>query len=76
MKRDDETARIVEHVVAAIEGAAAPSDPFPHLQLANVFPVPNINASGESGLMSIELDPSFATNNLFYVCVSVTDGGQ
>jgi len=45
-------------------------------QLANVFPVPNINASGESGLMSIELDPSFATNNLLYVCVSVNDGGQ
>jgi len=45
-------------------------------QLANVFPVPNINASGESGLMSIELDPSFATNNLLYLCVSVNDGGQ
>jgi len=45
-------------------------------QLANVFPVPNINASGESGLMSIELDPGFATNNLLYVCVSVNDGGQ
>src|SRR5437762_812037 len=44
-------------------------------QLANVFPVPNINASGESGLMSIELDPAFATNNLLYVCVSVNDGG-
>jgi glucose/arabinose dehydrogenase len=46
------------------------------VQLANVFPVANINASGESGLMSIELDPAFATNNLFYICVSVTDGGQ
>src|SRR2546426_493928 len=45
-------------------------------QLANVFPVPSINAQGESGLMSIELDPGFATNNLLYVCVSVTDGGQ
>jgi len=45
-------------------------------QLANVFPVPNINASGESGLMSIELDPAFATNSLLYVCVSVNDGGQ
>jgi glucose/arabinose dehydrogenase len=45
-------------------------------QLANVFPAPNINAQGESGLMSIELDPSFATNNLLYVCASVTDGGQ
>src|SRR5216117_231196 len=45
-------------------------------QLANVFPVPNISASGEAGLMSIELDPAFATNNLLYVCVSVNDGGQ
>jgi glucose/arabinose dehydrogenase len=45
-------------------------------QLANVFPVANVNASGESGLMSIELDPAFASNNLLYVCVSVNDGGQ
>jgi glucose/arabinose dehydrogenase len=45
-------------------------------QLANVFPVANINASGESGLMSIELDPAFATNNLLYVCVSVNESGQ
>ena len=45
-------------------------------QLANVFPVPNMSASGEAGLMSIELDPAFATNNVLYVCVSVTDGGQ
>src|SRR5438445_1485902 len=40
-------------------------------QLANVFPVSNINAQGESGLMSIELDPAFATNSLLYVCVPV-----
>ena len=44
--------------------------------LANVFAVPNINASGESGLMSIELDPGFAANSLLYVCVSVNDSGQ
>jgi glucose/arabinose dehydrogenase len=55
-----------------IYASAAPNAP----QLANVFPVTNINASGESGLMSIELDPSFATNNLFYLCVSVNDAGQ
>ena len=55
-----------------IYASAAPNAP----QLANVFPVPNINASGESGLMGIELDPGFATNNLLYVCASVTDGGQ
>jgi glucose/arabinose dehydrogenase len=55
-----------------IYASAAPNAP----QLANVFPVANINASGESGLMSIELDPAFANNNLLYVCVSVNDGGQ
>jgi glucose/arabinose dehydrogenase len=55
-----------------IYASAAPNAP----QLANVFPVANINASGESGLMSIELDPAFAANNLLYVCVSVNDGGQ
>jgi glucose/arabinose dehydrogenase len=44
-------------------------------QLANA-PVANINASGEAGLMSIELDPNFASNNLLYVCASTTDGGQ
>src|SRR5438552_2316703 len=55
-----------------IYASSAPNAP----QLANVFPAPNINASGESGLMSIELDPVFATNNLLYVCVSVNDGGQ
>jgi glucose/arabinose dehydrogenase len=55
-----------------IYASAAPNAP----QLANVFPVANINASGESGLMGIELDPAFASNNLLYVCVSVNDGGQ
>jgi glucose/arabinose dehydrogenase len=55
-----------------IYASAAPGAP----QLANVFPVPNINASGEAGLMSIELDPSFAANSLLYLCVSVNDGGQ
>jgi glucose/arabinose dehydrogenase len=55
-----------------IYASAAPNA----VQLANVFPVANVNASGESGLMSIELDPSFAANNLVYICASVTDGGQ
>jgi glucose/arabinose dehydrogenase len=55
-----------------IYASVAPGAP----QLANVFPVPNINASGEAGLMGIELDPSFVSNNLLYVCVSVMDGGQ
>ncbi|HEY7624666.1 MAG TPA: PQQ-dependent sugar dehydrogenase [Candidatus Limnocylindria bacterium] len=44
-------------------------------QLAN-FGVANIAPSGEAGLMSIELDPGFASNGLLYVCASVTDGGQ
>jgi len=55
-----------------IYASAEPGAP----QLANVFPVPNINATGEAGLMSIELDPGFASNTLLYVCASVTDGGQ
>jgi glucose/arabinose dehydrogenase len=55
-----------------IYASAAPGAP----QLANVFPVGNINASGEAGLMGIELDPNFAANNLLYVCASVNDGGQ
>ena len=55
-----------------IYASAAPNA----VQLANVFPVANLNASGEAGLMSIELDPAFATNNLLYVCASVNDGGQ
>src|SRR5437660_173771 len=44
-------------------------------QLVN-YPVANINASGEAGLMSIDLDPSFASNGLLYVCASMSDGGQ
>src|SRR5437763_11547708 len=55
-----------------IYASAAPNA----VQLANVFPVSNLNASGEAGLMSIELDPAFASNNLLYVCASVNDGGQ
>lgn len=55
-----------------IYASAAPGAP----QLANVFPVANINASGEAGLMGIELDPNFASNNLLYVCASVNDAGQ
>jgi glucose/arabinose dehydrogenase len=55
-----------------IYASAAPGAP----QLANVFPVGNINASGEAGLMGIELDPNFASNNLLYLCASVNDGGQ
>lgn len=38
--------------------------------------VAGVRAEGEAGLMSIELDPSFAANGYVYVCVSVTDEGQ
>lgn len=38
--------------------------------------VAGVRAEGEAGLMSIELDPAFASNGLLYVCVSVTDEGQ
>ncbi|HET8568487.1 MAG TPA: PQQ-dependent sugar dehydrogenase [Candidatus Limnocylindria bacterium] len=54
-----------------VYASAAPGAP----QVANI-PVPNIRASGEAGAMSIELDPGFASNGLFYVCASVTDSGQ
>jgi glucose/arabinose dehydrogenase len=51
--------------------SAAPGAP----QLANAA-VPNIRATGEAGAMSIELDPSFASNGLLYVCASVNDNNQ
>ena len=39
-------------------------------------PIDGIHAEGEAGLMSIELDPSFASNQLLYVCASRNDEGQ
>ncbi len=45
-------------------------------QLSNSAVAPNIRAQNESGAMSIELDPAFASNGLVYVCASVMDGGQ
>lgn len=44
-------------------------------QLANNA-IAGIRASGEAGLMSIELDPEFATNPYLYVCASRDDEGQ
>jgi glucose/arabinose dehydrogenase len=38
--------------------------------------IAGIHASGEAGLMSIELDPNFATNHYLYVCASRDDEGQ
>ncbi|TMC34245.1 MAG: hypothetical protein E6J24_06920 [Chloroflexi bacterium] len=45
------------------------------LQLANNA-VAGIHASGEAGLMSVEVDPNFATNSYLYVCASRDDEGQ
>lgn len=44
-------------------------------QLANNA-IAGIHASGEAGLMSVELDPQFATNGYLYVCASRDDEGQ
>lgn len=38
--------------------------------------VPSIRAQGESGLMSIVVDPRFASNGFVYACASRTDEGQ
>lgn len=45
------------------------------VQLANNA-IAGIHAEGEAGLMSVELDPSFATNSYLYVCASRDDEGQ
>lgn len=44
-------------------------------QLANDA-IAGIHASGEAGLMSVELDPDFANNALLYVCASRDDESQ
>ncbi|MGH2498935.1 MAG: PQQ-dependent sugar dehydrogenase [Candidatus Limnocylindria bacterium] len=54
-----------------VYASGAPNAP----QLSNTA-VANVRAEGEAGLMSITLDPAFATNGLVYVCASVSDGGQ
>ncbi len=38
--------------------------------------VPGIRAQGESGLMSLAVDPQFARNGFVYACASRTDQGQ
>ena len=48
---------------------------FGALQLANNA-VGGVHAGGDAGLMSIELDPAFATNGYLYVCASRDDEGQ
>lgn len=45
------------------------------VQLANNA-IAGIHASGEAGLMSIELDPDFANNAYLYACASRDDEGQ
>jgi glucose/arabinose dehydrogenase len=42
-------------------------------QLANLA-VPGVRQNGEGGLMSVELDPAFATNGYLYLCASRDDG--
>lgn len=42
-------------------------------QLANLA-VPGVRQNGEGGLMSVELDPGFATNGYLYLCASRDDG--
>ncbi|HYK99487.1 MAG TPA: PQQ-dependent sugar dehydrogenase, partial [Candidatus Acidoferrales bacterium] len=45
------------------------------VQLANNA-IAGIHPNGEAGLMSVELDPAFATNQFLYVCASRDDEGQ
>lgn len=52
-----------------IYASTAPGAP----QLANVA-VPGVRENGEGGLMSVELDPAFATNGYLYLCASRDDG--
>ena len=44
-------------------------------QLANDA-ITGVHSSGDAGLMSVELDPDFATNAFLYVCASRDDEGQ
>lgn len=48
----------------------------PGAALLSTTRLADVRAEGEAGLMSVELDPSFASTGLFYVCVSVTDEGE
>ncbi len=54
-----------------VYASAAPGAP----QIGNNA-IAGIHASGEAGLMSIELDPSFASNGFLYACASRDDEGQ
>lgn len=62
------TERVGNLLVYASASAGAP-------QLANNA-ILGIHASGEAGLMSIELDPDFANNAFLYACASRDDEGQ
>jgi len=48
----------------------------PGAALLSTTRIGGVRAEGEAGLMSVELDPAFASNGLLYVCVSVTDEGE
>jgi glucose/arabinose dehydrogenase len=41
-----------------------------------VFKVPDVEPSGESGLMDLSLHPGFATNGLLYMAYAYNNGGQ
>ena len=46
------------------------------LRLEPLFTVPDVEPSGESGLMSIALHPQFATNHLLYLSYAYKGDGQ
>jgi aldose sugar dehydrogenase len=46
------------------------------LRLEPLFTVPDVEPSGESGLMSIALHPQFATNHLLYLSYAYKGNGQ
>ncbi len=46
------------------------------LQAQPLFTVPDVEPSGESGLMSLALHPQFATNHLLYTSYAYKDGEQ
>ncbi len=49
-----------------------------HTRLVQGFPTGSVWVSGETGLMGLEVDPSFADNHRFYTCQGGTtaDGGH
>jgi glucose/arabinose dehydrogenase len=46
------------------------------LQREPLFTVPDVEQSGESGLMDLSLHPQFATNHYLYLCYAYKGDGQ